>query len=276
MKLIIPFKELLEENSYRSFLKTLYRFNKKQHASFSFQYLAKQCHFSSKSFLKDVMDGKKSLSLQSSYQLIEGLPLKGLTGKYFLALVASEEGFRTSNKKDPKNQIAELKEKLLRQLEAPRLAKEGDELFQFFHWPYVYAALGDQKKGSSFEEILEKTKLHPSAVQTTLKKLIEMKMVIPKKNRFIASSNSAFIEGLDQSEFFKKFYRQALSKLSDNVDRNFQSRDSLFYNMVFSVDPNQAPELAQELAELLDRYTEQAEKSTGDRLASLTCGFHLT
>jgi uncharacterized protein (TIGR02147 family) len=275
MKLILSTPELLKAPDYRGFLLVLYATNKKHSREFSFAYLAKRCRFSSKSFLKDVIDGKKRLSLESTNKVIEGLALPSLWGKYFLLMVADQERFSLTGKINIPKDLTRIKEKLEKR-KTDEIDDSGSKLFQHLQsWPYVYAALGSQKAGSSLAEIKERTRLNTIEIEETLRHLINEKMVVQDHRRFYAKSHTAFFENLGKSEFFKKFYQKTLERLHQQAQRNFQSEKSLFYNMCLSVDPEKMAAFRMELADLLDKYTSDVEDPQGARIASLVCGLYL-
>ena len=144
MKLVLPTKNLLEASEYRGFLSVLYTHNKKQSPQFSYAYLAKRCHFSSKSFIKEVIDGKKRLSIESTHKIIEGLSLPSLWGKYFFNLVISDDKAPGAKPLAAQKELRRLRHKLIEK--KPLTVNENNsQLFQLTAWPHVYAALGSEE-----------------------------------------------------------------------------------------------------------------------------------
>lgn len=274
MKLLMPTKLLLEASDYRGFLSILYKKNKDQNAAFSYAYMAKRCQFSSKSFLKEVIGGKKNLSLESAHKIAEGLDFPNTWKKYFLHLVTSAEQSSLIQKQKTFQKLERYKAKLKKQKTTFLVVKDSD-LFQLSHWPLIYAALGDQSTGANIVEIQKRTGLKEDVIQATLNRLIIEKMVIKKGPSYFAVHETAFFENLAKSKFFKNFYLQSVERLFSKARMNFDSTDSLYFNMALSVDPKRMPEFKKSLAALLDEYTENVEEPNGSRVASLICGFHL-
>lgn len=275
MKVVFDTQALLEASDYRGFLHAIYSASKQQSAQFSLAYVASRCGFSSKSFFKDVIDGKKRLSLESANKIARGLNFPSLWRRYFLALVESERASDTASASASRKEMRRLAEKLASQPDQ-QLTAQGAALFQQLrYWPFVYTALGDAKTGATIADIVRRTRLGQPIVEATLKHLIEAGVVKSQSSRFYAGSNTLFFDDLGESEFFKKFFIQSLQGTEEQARRKFSAEDALFYSMSVSVDTEKMPQLRRELADLLDKFTAEAEAPNGDRVASVTCGFHL-
>lgn len=78
-----PIEEYLD---YRAYLSDYYAENKRCHA-FTWREFAKNCGFASPVYLKQVIDGKYSLSQKAVPQVAEGLRLVGYEREYFASMV---------------------------------------------------------------------------------------------------------------------------------------------------------------------------------------------
>lgn len=78
-----PIEEYLD---YRAYLSDYYAENKRCHA-FTWREFAKNCGFASPVYLKQVIEGKYSLSQKVVPQVVEGLRLVGYEREYFIAMV---------------------------------------------------------------------------------------------------------------------------------------------------------------------------------------------
>lgn len=74
-------------SDYREFLKDYYKERKKQFKYFSYRYFCKKAGLTSPSLLKEVMEGKRGLTLSSIKSFVQGLGLTEMDGRYFTALV---------------------------------------------------------------------------------------------------------------------------------------------------------------------------------------------
>lgn len=272
--MILPTNLLLEASDYRGFLSVLYQKNKEHQSTFSYAYMAKRCQFSSKSFLKEVIDGKKKLSLESTNKIIKGLGFSSNWAKYFLHLVISSETQSLEEQKKSAEELQRYKIKLRKQ-KTSSLQLNDSGLFQLSNWPLVYAALGDHDTGATFDEIQKRTGLSMPIIRMTIERLLKEKMVLQKGASYFALQETAFFENLAESKFFKNFYLQSVERLYQKARSNFESSDSLFFSMALSVDPKKMPAFKKSLAALLDEYTENIEDPNGAKVASLICGFNL-
>lgn len=276
MKITFQSKNLLEASDYRSFLKIFYFENKQIDKNFSYSFIAQKCQFSSKSFIKDVIDGKKNLSLESAHKIASGLQFPQLWKNYFINLFQS-----TLSEPDQINlvQIKELdriKSKLVSKTQTVENPEEVNHIFQHKNWPFIYAALGTIEKGADLETMMSRTKLPRLEIEEILQQLIKLELVIQKKNKYFCIQNSAFFENLGKSSFYKNFFRQSIQQLYVKADKNFESQGDMFYSLAFSVNSKKMPIFKKELAELIDKYTTSIEEAEGDRIALLTCGLHLS
>lgn len=277
MKLILDSQELLKAPDYQGFLQVLYTTNKTVHSQFSYAYIAKQCQFSSKSFIKEVIDRKKQLSIESCHKLINGLALTALWKSYFLNLVRSAQVLTEAEKLKVQKELKRIRQKL--NLEKFIDSKADDKNLNIFRqnkWPYVFAALGQPAKGATIEEISQRTGFGFPEIESVLKFLVTENLAMEVRNRYIAKENTSFFENLGQSDFFKNYYLQSLASLAEKSKKNFDNKNALYYTVSFSVNPTHMPKFRKELAELMDKFTSEAEDPDGTKIAELTCGLHLT
>jgi len=84
--------------NYREFLHDSYSTKKAENPRYSFQILAEKAGFKSKSFLADVIDGKKNLSEKSVFSLQKALEMSDADFTYFKTLVAFNQAETTTQK----------------------------------------------------------------------------------------------------------------------------------------------------------------------------------
>jgi uncharacterized protein (TIGR02147 family) len=82
-----PNKEIFLYSNYREFLRDYYLAQKKSVPKLTFRLFAQQAGFSSASFQKLVMDGKKNLTMESILKISRAVRLNKKAGEYFKALV---------------------------------------------------------------------------------------------------------------------------------------------------------------------------------------------
>ena len=82
-----PNKEIFLYTDYRAFLKEYYNALKKTMPGFSYKYMAERAGFSSRSFQKLVIDGKKNLTKESILKIAKALRLNKKATEYFENIV---------------------------------------------------------------------------------------------------------------------------------------------------------------------------------------------
>ena len=153
--------------------------------------------------------------------------------------------------------------------------KSVDTYFSHPQWPYVYAALGNPQTGASAIEIKSRTSLDSKTIDKVLEFLVSEKLAIKENDRFIATANSAFFQNLGESGFFRQYFLKSIFNIQQKSQKDFKSNNALFYTISVSVNSLKMPQLKQELADLFDKFTTQIESPDGDKVAELTCGFHI-
>jgi uncharacterized protein (TIGR02147 family) len=84
---MIPNKAIAYYTDYRKFLRDYYASRKKKIPHFSFRVLAESVGFSSESFLRMAMEGKKNLTKESAGKIAKALKLNKKASEYFENLV---------------------------------------------------------------------------------------------------------------------------------------------------------------------------------------------
>jgi uncharacterized protein (TIGR02147 family) len=271
MRLKLEIDNLLKAPDYRGFLHLIYKINKEADSQFSYAYVAKQCGFSSKSFLKEVIDSKKSLSRQSCEKIIKGLKLPRMIGEYFFYLTAKDVKFTELSNIEINKELLRLKAKLMKQ---DMTSYVEPDIFRALSWPYVYAALGSTDIGATLLDVENRTNLSSSKIQEAISVLLEKKLIYKKTSRYFAKSATAFLDNIGNSDHFKLYFLNSLVEQYQRAKRHFNSKDELFFTMALSVQTKDMPKFKEELQELLDKYTSKIEDPSGDKVISLTCGMH--
>jgi uncharacterized protein (TIGR02147 family) len=99
-------------SDYRLFLKDYYLERKKAFKYFSYRYFCKKAGISSPSYLKEVFDGKRTLTLSSINTIIRGLELTEHDGRFFTALVLFNQAKASSEKQEYLEQLRNFRRRL--------------------------------------------------------------------------------------------------------------------------------------------------------------------
>jgi len=113
---------------FRLYLKAYYEGQKSQNRRFSYQIMAWKAGFRSKSFFKELIDGKKNLASASVFSVGKSLGLEGDSFAYFEALVAFNQARTTAMREHAFRWIVALRPRGKLQV----LAKQQYQLYS--HW----------------------------------------------------------------------------------------------------------------------------------------------
>lgn len=273
---------LLAAPHYRSFLQT-FIFKKAPWSHprpMSFQDLAKRAGFGSKSFLNDVIAGRKRLTPRSLDKVSSALGLSGAWAEYFKCLVAREETiFQNARQQRPffQNRV----EVLHKKLSAKRTTHKSQglsplvEAFLDRDFPDVYAALGSLEDGETLDVIMARTHLPIHRVQTVLNKMLDVELVRwdQKTQRYYAQATTLLSESLRDARVFQQDFFRSLRKVQERFPKQAQTDRALFMSQTFSVRFADLPRLQAELAQSAIQFVEHAETSKGDAIAEICIGF---
>lgn len=273
---------LLNSKDYRNFLAKFFDKDRGQKMSsqkpLSYADFARRAGFSSRSFIRDVINGSKRVNLNNFEKICSGLKLTADLKDYFKALVAVEElDFANQFKIDPYLNLEKQSSKLKKSLALKRIDKTSPQhelrkLLLHSSVPLVFAASGTSEKGASFEEVKKKCKLENSAIEKALKELIRLELLSVREGRYYPCSVHVAIERLGGDEFFKIDFERSLSNLRKSFHDNPQHDLSLFLSSTFSVQEKNLPKLKESLNKLLINFINQYEEAEGDSLVNLVVG----
>ena len=157
-------ESLLEQSNYRDFLAEFFRIKKAKNSAFSFTVFNRKAGFSSRSTIKDIIDGRRRLTSSTLPQVLDGMELNELFSTYFVNLVATDE----ADVQSPKLSTMSV-DKLANKVRWSLKPVDVDEsLFENPNVPLVYCALGDQFAGKSISQIQILTGLTEKAAMTAI------------------------------------------------------------------------------------------------------------
>lgn len=121
VKVSAPVLNIFAYSDYRHFLSDYYKTKKAQSTKFSYRYFAMKAGFSSASYLKLVMDGKRNLTECSQEKFVNAIGLSEKESEYFNSLV----GLSQSHTEREKMKFFKRCE-LLKEMNAWELDKSSD------------------------------------------------------------------------------------------------------------------------------------------------------
>jgi len=273
--------QLFLAKNYRSFLGCFFSDLVKRQSPkvLTYQLFADRSGFSSKSFIRDVIVGKKRLTLRSLPKVIEGLKLNRQWAQYFAILVRIEEDGCRSLKYNKNIELQKLASIQLR-IESKRtkkMVKDKAELNVFLskNFPEVYAALGTPEKGACFEDIQKRTNLDLKELESCLKKIVQYNFATfdEEKNCYIPKEHTLFNNSLLDSNIFKLDYFRSLDKVSKRFHTQSKSSDSLFMSVTVPTDSKKLNLFQKKLFDLVDEFSDELEVAEGDNISEINIAF---
>lgn len=264
--------QLLAAPDYRTFLQEYCELT-----PLSFAALARRSGFASRAYVREVIEGKRRLTVLSVGKFSTGLHLRGDWKPYFRLLVA-----RTEKDSCPEGWSSA---RIERQLEILRAKIEGkrsrravkndpDLVDSYLKVPYfleIYAASGEIGSGSSLNEIQLRTGLDSRVLKSSLSKMEKLGVFVrdQAKERFLPTDFHIAISAAERSEYFRRAYVKGLELARKGATHDLGSPEKLFFQSTFCVRVNDLPILKQRLRKLLDEFVESSIDGSGERVVNL-------
>jgi uncharacterized protein (TIGR02147 family) len=257
--------ELLKSSNYRRFLASATR-------GANFSELTRRAGFSSRSYIKEVIDGKKRIGAQSIPRFSKALSLTGPLNEYFKLLVRIEEereAFDDHSKAQLQKRLNQVKERLKRKIEKPRLNASEHSVLLNSKSLRVYAALGSPEKGATLSEIQNRCGLTKIQCENILQAFAEKSIVTLEGSRYkIGQTNFDFSE-LGGEHAFGNVLAQTLKNLAQMAPTRYRSDKELFLYSTFTVNEADLPEIKKRLRETLIDFMDSRQVDDGDRVAQV-------
>lgn len=267
-------EKILKAPDYRSFISLIITERKKS-KRFGYSHIARFGGFKARSFPRDVVSGKKRITLNSLPKFIKGLGLTSDLAEYFRILVEIDEvDCRTRNGDLAK--LMKMKsnvEKRIASKQSIQLTDGQDRNFIHSSIPKIYASLGSLDVGVHIESILKKTSLPESEVHRCLEFMVQQKLVRKSKAKYFPTENHLNFQNL-KSDIFKKHFVNTAEESIVMSKKHIQSEEKLFLSSSFSVNKAELPKLKEELRSLLLKYIDSSENSDGDRVINLVASLY--
>lgn len=269
--------ELLSASDYRTFLKLVVEKGSRKRWG-SYTAFSKKSGFSSRSYVRDVVSGKRRLTPKTLGPVASTMALSSDLRTYFKLLVSLEENDIRPRELAPdqvRTKLRKLKERLLKRKAGPR--RPAGMVAESFG-PEIYAALGTQEGGASLDEICMRTGLAPDAAGAVLAKMCETGAVrggqdpaAGERTRYFPGDIHVVSQAMD--EIHKTYFISAAGEMIVRAKRSFDSPERLYWKSVFSMRPELAPRFKEELRELILRFVDRAEDPAGETLGHITIAF---
>jgi uncharacterized protein (TIGR02147 family) len=239
---------------------------------------SRKAGFTSRSFILEVLDGRRRLTAKSYPKVVKALALPPKLKTYFQLLVAREEAdlnIESLTAEQIELRLQALRGKFLLQAEGLEGEdKAAQAIFRSRDMLDCYAALGNRERGVELGEIVNKTGLPLETCQKVLAHFVAQTVVVEKNGRFYSRNPHYIFKGLGANVGVKDCYLQSLAELRRKANGGFDQPDRAFFQSIFSVDRRKLPALKQKLWDVLNEFVESNENDEGDQIGKLVVGFY--
>lgn len=273
---------LFGAKSYRDFLSLFFEKNPEVpgfsplRKPLSYAEFSRRAGFSSRAFIRDILLGKKRVTLSNFDKIVRGLKLTAQQRDYFRALVAWEEhDFRGPPFGRTEEALRKQMDKIRKSHHLKKIIRETMSSKSILHSAdvsVVFAASGTEQNGASLEEIVRCSGLAPSQVINALQALQISELISYRNDRFYPCSSHVAFERLGGDEFFRKDFLRTVTNLKRRFEMNPQNDICLFLASTFCVAKSQLPALKESLNQTLLQFISSSEDSTGDSIVELVVG----
>lgn len=269
---------LLEASDYRDFLKRSFDCLRDRKRGFTYAGFVRKAGFSSRSFPRDVVLGKKRLTFESATRFANALGLRADLKSYFIFLVARDEPelqLPETGDGEIQESLKKLRKRLLSKFSEIR-AEGTPRIYRHKEWLEIYAALGSKESGATLAQVCSRTHLSRSCCRGVLEEMNQAQLVTydQRTSRYFMRDGHLIFKKLGKDQDFKRWYLQCLEEARTEARQAFQAPESLFFNTVFSISRANLSILKEELRELLLRFVDSAEEPDGDTIARLSLAFY--
>lgn len=275
-------KALLTRPSYREFLRVFFDKDVKwvSPRPLSYSGFAARARFSSKAFLRDVIEGDKRLTPNSFWQVVDGLKLDDLWSEYLRCLVSfEEEGFhsRVETRDRVTRRLTGLKKQIRLRQKIRNLKGDGELVRVFLSegFPEVYASLGEGDKPVQLPDVVRRSGFEEARVKAILARMQEVNLIEILENGegYLPRQGALQADALYSSEVFALDFARAVEKVKARFAKQSNSDSSLFMVQTFAINSRSLPKLRVELAKVIETFATEAEDAEGDGVADICIGF---
>jgi uncharacterized protein (TIGR02147 family) len=233
------------------------------HPSFTASSLAKRAQIS-RSYLSEVLSGKKKISKTAAISVRSALGLLHLESGYFDAILQKELA-KTENEKIEAQKEVNICLKLLQSVRGERQVPEGATLLAFD----IYAAIGMfGNSGASLAQLKALFQQHLGLeVQGALKWLVA-KGVLKTENENYFYTKSGLVFSAAEGSLREDFWRESLQDSVKNLGK-FADEDCYFSSYSVSVQKKHAKKILSEMKKLIFEKLTELDSPEADGLMRL-------
>lgn len=260
------FEAVLAAQNHLDILKAAYR---EIEAHTTYAKLSSTAGFSAPAHSRDVLTGRRPVTRKSAEGMCKALGVTGPVRSLFYCLLERDRpSLFSTPTPDWKRREREITLRDTLRVRLERADGGLQELYRYWEWPFIYAALGDET-GAELSEILSRTGLGKTVVRRILETLVDKGLVTKSGARYIANESFVSSSALGKSEDFRLFYLSLLDKSRKLAKSGFDEPEHGFNFNGFSIKSSQMPEMKKELYQVMNDFAMKFHSAVGDQVVSL-------
>jgi transcriptional regulator with XRE-family HTH domain len=256
------YSNLVQQDSYRSFLGCYFQWKKEHVYAFSYARFSTQLGLQSKSSIRDILTGRRRLTVATFHKILKSLDLPSLLSQYFSLLVQEEEGFDLL---DPPPNKELLKDKIkdsLHQIELPVSVLENKQI------PYLYSCLGNKDRGVSLPELSKLSGLSEQKMSETLEQMVKLGITrINEQGNYVAVNFHLKVNSNSELEIYNQYFATMTKLVGEKVIKNDPL--DIYQNTSILIDKEQLSDFKRDLSKSLEDLIQKYETPYGDQVVDL-------
>ncbi len=264
---------LLDSSSGSEFLRRAEHVLKNSEPDFSYSGFARRAGFSARSYVREVFQGKKSLSIKALSPFAQAFgfnreerelmrSLFALENPDFIPALPLEKARAQIEKKKRANEIKGQRKQYAEPIRMPSPTHQKT----LKYWPLVFAALGIEK---TTHGLVMKLGLAPKLVTMTLQSMQAAGLVQELQGEWSVVHRHVLLDPNLHGEMIRDHFQDVVQKSIRKSRKNFSDSEQLYYVASFGVRKERLPELKLQLIETLTRFMESCDDGREDEIVSL-------
>jgi uncharacterized protein (TIGR02147 family) len=255
-------------HDYRIFLSDYFDYSKDRDRKFSYRFFAQKAGFSSSSFLKLVIDGKRNLTIESIVKISRGFKLKKQEHDYFEKLVFMNQASSHETRNFYYKQILSMKG----YSKVNQIAKASYDYFSKWYYPVIreIVTFGNGKYTPAKIATLLEPEITEKQALEALNQLVELGLIRKNKNGLWEQCDKHITTGREVRSFIvAQFHREMLKLASESIER-FSSDERDISAITFGMESSKLHELKKLIADFRDQVRSKiVDDGNADRALQL-------
>lgn len=241
---------------YRQFLTNLYESRKREDETFSYAVWAKEAGFSSRSFIRLIIIGKRNLTLKSLEQLLPSLKLRKKEEKYFRSLVLFNQSSTVAERDLYWKEV-------LKNIDTKEVNYTIDTYrFLSSQWcPKIVTLTTYSDLDRSIEAISNTFKLNSSDVEKHLETLENLGMVYEEDGQWCSTQTSYIVNSDHNNLAIQSYYRNSLLQAIECIELDPNER--FFNGILLSLNEEQYLEVSEDIKQFISMIRGKYGSKTG-------------